>query len=117
VNQLVATGVLENLGYEVEVAGDGLAALETLEASRFDAVLMDCQMPVMDGFEATRALRAREGAGARTPVIAMTAGAFRDDRERCLQAGMDDHVAKPVTPSALSVVLRRWVAAPALDRG
>ena len=121
VNQLVARGVLENLGYAVEVVANGRQALEALHTTSFDAVLMDCHMPELDGFEATRELRAREGGGRRTPVIAMTAGVLDSDRERCLESGMDDFVAKPVDVGLLSATLDRWVAPapapepPALD--
>ena len=109
VNQLVARGVLENLGYAVEVVDNGREALEALQASIFDVVLMDCHMPDLDGFEATRALRTREGDGRRTPVIAMTAGVLDSDRERCLAAGMDDFIAKPVDVGVLSATLDRWM--------
>ncbi|MFC6285220.1 response regulator [Nocardioides sp. GCM10027113] len=111
VNQMVALGFLQELGYAAEVASDGQVALERLEASSYDAVLMDCHMPGTDGFQATRELRKREGDGHRTPVIAMTAGVLDEDRERCLDAGMDDFVAKPVSLEALRATLDRWVAA------
>ena len=107
-NQLVAVGILEHLGYSSEVAADGSEALASLERGGFDAVLMDCQMPGMDGYEATRRLRATEQ-GPRLPVIAMTAGAVAGDRERALAAGMDDYVAKPVVPDDLLAALRRWI--------
>ncbi|MCD4527465.1 ATP-binding protein [Nocardioides sp. cx-173] len=110
VNQMVAAGLLEALGYAVEVAGDGVAALEVLADQDFDAVLMDVQMPKLDGYAATRALRAREGER-RTPVIAMTAAAIDGERERCLEAGMDDFLTKPVDPAALGRTLTRWTGA------
>jgi len=109
VNQLVASAVLRNLGYDVDIAADGRLGLEALSASRYAAVLMDCHMPEMDGFAATTELRRREGTGRRTPVIAMTAGVLADDRERCTAAGMDDFVAKPVDVALLSQALTRWV--------
>ncbi|MFC7494339.1 MULTISPECIES: hybrid sensor histidine kinase/response regulator [unclassified Nocardioides] len=109
INQIVAEGVLTRLGFEVDLADDGLAGLEALERTTYDAVLMDVQMPVMDGYEATRELRKREGALRHTPVIAMTAGALPGDRERSLDAGMDDYVTKPISPSGLADTLDRWL--------
>ncbi len=114
-NQLVATKILEKLGYSVVVAENGREALEAIaehasEGAAFDAVLMDCQMPEMDGYEATRQLRRLEGdEGRRLPVIAMTAAAMEGDRERCLAAGMDDYVTKPVRGAAVDAVLVRWI--------
>jgi CheY-like chemotaxis protein/HPt (histidine-containing phosphotransfer) domain-containing protein len=93
----------------VRLAGDGLQALEILAAESFDAVLMDCHMPAMDGFEATAELRRLEGEGPRLPVIAMTAGVLAEDRARCVEAGMDDFVPKPVDLDVLREVLERWV--------
>ncbi|MFC4785472.1 response regulator [Nocardioides sp. MAHUQ-72] len=112
-NQLVAVGMLEHLGFSTEVAGNGLEALAAMQRTRFAAVLMDCQMPEMDGYEATRELRRREDPGTHTPVIAMTAGVVQGDRERCLEAGMDDYVSKPVHPTELEAALQRWVPASA----
>ena len=103
--------ILERLGYRVDVADDGNEALEACERTRYDVVLMDVQMPGLDGFEVTRRIRAREEGGRRTPIVAMTASAMKGDRERCLEGGMDDYVAKPVTPEALDAALRRWVSA------
>jgi CheY-like chemotaxis protein len=94
------------------VVNDGREALQALSSQRYDAVLMDCQMPDIDGYEATRELRRRENGGRHTPVIAMTAHAMTGDRERCLEAGMDDYVAKPVRAQTLNDVLRRWIDAP-----
>jgi len=115
VNQKVAARILEKLGYQAEVAENGKEALEACARTRYDAVLMDGQMPGMDGFEATRRIREREreAGGPRLPIVAMTASAMKGDREKCLEAGMDDYVSKPVTPEALEAVLRRWVGAPA----
>jgi CheY-like chemotaxis protein len=113
VNQKVAVRILERLGYTVEVAEDGREALEACARTRYDAVLMDGQMPGMDGYEVTRRIREREKDGERLPIIAMTASAMKGDRERCLEAGMDDYVTKPVTPETLEAALRRWVGAPA----
>ncbi len=119
VNQLVATGLLESLGLHVDVADDGLAAVEALRGEHgYALVLMDCRMPTMDGFEATEVIRAREPDGQRVPIIAMTASALEGERERCLESGMDDFLTKPVDPSALEDVVRRWtndpVSAPAV---
>ncbi len=108
-NQAVAVRWLERLGFRAEVADDGEAALEALAGMRFAAVLMDCQMPRVDGYEATRELRRREGVERHTPVIAMTAHAMKGDRERCLEAGMDDYLAKPLRPETLRVTLDRWI--------
>jgi PAS domain S-box-containing protein len=113
VNQKVAVRILEKLGYAVEVADDGTQALAACERTRYDAVLMDVQMPGMDGYEATRRIRAREEGAPRTPIVAMTANAMKGDREKCLEAGMDDYVSKPVTPDELGAVLARWVRSPA----
>ena len=110
VNQMVAEGVLRSLGYDVDIAGNGLRALEALGARDYAAVLMDCHMPEMDGFEATAELRRREGEARHTPVIAMTAGVLAEDRQRCAQAGMDDFVAKPIDVQRLSHALTRWIA-------
>jgi CheY-like chemotaxis protein len=105
--------MLSHLGLEVTLAEHGQQALDLLAAGSFDAVFMDCQMPVMDGYEATAALRAREvrDGRPRLPVIAMTANATAGDRERCLASGMDDHVAKPVQERQLADALRRWLPA------
>ena len=108
VNQLVAVGLLEALGYVTETADDGEAALEVLATGDFDLVLMDVQMPRMDGYAATRAIREVEPAGEHIPVVAMTAAAVEGERDRCLAAGMDDFLTKPVDPSALTAVLDLW---------
>ncbi|HJV71652.1 response regulator [Ideonella sp.] len=107
-NQEVAVALLEREGIVVSVAGDGRQALDALERESFDAVLMDCQMPVMDGYAATRALRQRPALGS-LPVIAMTANAMVGDREAALAAGMNDHVAKPFKMDDLVATLERWV--------
>jgi len=109
-NQLVATKIVEKLGYTVDVAENGIEALAAIAAGSYAAVLMDCQMPEMDGYEATRQLRLleREG-GSRLAVIAMTAAAMDGDRERCLAAGMDDYVTKPVRSAAVDAVLTKWI--------
>jgi PAS domain S-box-containing protein len=107
-NQLVAEGLVMALGFEVTIVPNGVEALEALSAGSYAAVMMDCHMPVMDGFEATRRIREGAASNAHVPVIAMTAGALDEDRERCLAAGMDDYVSKPVTIEALDAVLSRW---------
>jgi len=101
VNQKVAVRMLQLAGHTSEVAANGLDALEALEKCSFDLILMDCQMPLMDGFEATRRIREREDGGRRLPILAMTANAMSGDRERCLAAGMDAYLTKPVTKEAL----------------
>jgi CheY-like chemotaxis protein len=110
-NREVAEGMLTALGLRVETAADGRQALEMLAKERFDLVLMDCQMPVMDGFSATAELRRREAAGPRVPIVALTADATSDGREKCLAAGMDDHLAKPFTRAALHGALSKWLSA------
>jgi CheY-like chemotaxis protein/HPt (histidine-containing phosphotransfer) domain-containing protein len=110
VNQQVARGWLRKLGYRADVAANGFEALEALSRIPYAAVLMDCQMPEMDGYQATAELRRREGQR-HTPVIAMTANVMRGDRERCLEAGMDDYVPKPVRLEDLDAALRRWLPA------
>jgi signal transduction histidine kinase/CheY-like chemotaxis protein len=109
VNQQVALRLLELRGCQVDLVANGQEAVAALERMGYDVVLMDCQMPVMDGFEATRAIRVREGAARRTPIIAMTAGAMAGDRQRCLDAGMDDYITKPVTGAALDRGLAPWL--------
>ncbi|QIG42960.1 response regulator [Nocardioides anomalus] len=112
VNQMVATGLLGALGYTTETADDGLAAIEATQARDFDLILMDVQMPRMDGYTATRHIREAED-GARRPIIAMTAAAVEGERERCLEAGMDDFLTKPVDPKRLAETLERWLSRPA----
>ncbi|MBF0126397.1 MAG: response regulator [Magnetococcales bacterium] len=108
VNQQVAKELLEAMGMRVSIAVNGREALSWLERESCDAVLMDMQMPVMDGVDATRIIRARPELGA-LPIIAMTANAMQRDRELCLQAGMNDHLAKPFDPESLRAVLARWM--------
>ncbi|GID94169.1 hypothetical protein Adi01nite_35810 [Amorphoplanes digitatis] len=115
-NQIVAAGVLAHLGFEVDIAADGVQALDRGADRTYLAVLMDCQMPRMDGYEATRRWREREEQAAapgeppaRTPIIAMTAAALKEDRERCLAAGMDDYLSKPFEPDDLADALGRWL--------
>ena len=109
VNQKVACKMLEKLGYRVDVAGNGQEAVAAHERSPYPLIFMDCQMPEMDGFEATALIRKMEGQSAHTPIVAMTANAMQGDRERCLAAGMDDYVAKPIRPKDLQTVLDTWL--------
>ncbi|MEA2625186.1 MAG: two-component system, sensor histidine kinase and response regulator, partial [Candidatus Binatota bacterium] len=112
VNQKVATLMLQQAGCHVDVAANGREAVEMVGHLPFDVILMDVQMPEMNGLEATAAIRQAEGEGRRTPVIALTANALEEDRERCLAAGMDDYIAKPVRKENLLRTLRRWSPKP-----
>lgn len=116
INQEVSSELLADIGFKVEVAGDGAEALAKVKASTYDLILMDMQMPVMNGVEATRAIRALPRGGA-IPIIAMTANAFAEDRQVCLEAGMNDHLGKPVVPSRLYETLLHWLEAGPFDRG
>ena len=118
VNQEVGKAMLRKLGCQVDVAEDGRAGLDAAFTKHYDIVMMDCQMPNMDGFEATAAIRSREAqlevaggpsAARRVPIIALTANAMKGDRERCLEAGMDDYLAKPFSKEQLETVLNRWL--------
>ncbi len=121
VSQMLVARQLERLGHEVVITGSGEEAVEVFGALRPAAVLMDWQLPGFDGLEATRRIRALEAAGERVPVIAMTASALSGDRERCLEAGMDDVLTKPVSMATLGATLQQWLAAsdpaPAADDG
>jgi signal transduction histidine kinase/CheY-like chemotaxis protein/HPt (histidine-containing phosphotransfer) domain-containing protein len=110
-NQQVALSILEKLGFRADAVADGRKAVQALEAGSYDIVLMDVQMPVMDGFEATRAIRSGETKvpNPRIPIIAMTAHAMKGDRERCLESGMDDYISKPISPQALAEALEKWL--------
>ncbi|MEF7614997.1 response regulator [Aquincola sp. MAHUQ-54] len=112
INQVVARSFLEHLGFEVDVAADAPGALGALDARDYAALVMDCQMPGMDGYELTQRIRAGEAGlrAQRTPIIALTAHATPADRERCLQAGMNDYLAKPVNAQLLGSTLERWLA-------
>jgi len=111
VNQKVMVGFLRKLGYRADVANDGLEALHALQRTSYRVVLMDSQMPQMDGFATTAEIRRRERDARRTIVVAVTAHAMKGERERCLAAGMDDYISKPVSLDRLSAVLERWLPA------
>jgi PAS domain S-box-containing protein len=116
-NQKVAQAMLEKFGYRADVAANGVEAIEALSRIPYDLVLMDCQMPEMDGLEATRRIRdsASGALNSRVPIIAMTASAMQGDRERCIDAGMDDYLSKPVQQPDLAEVLYRWISSPRAD--
>ena len=116
VNQKVAVMMLAKLGVRADVAGHGREAVELTRTIPYDLVLMDCQMPEMNGYEATAEIRRREGSGSRLPIVALTADVIDGCRERCTAAGMDDFVAKPVQIDALARALRLWLARPTLIR-
>ena len=114
-NQEVAVAMLKKLGYRADLVGNGVEALQALREADYDVVLMDCEMPEMDGYEATRRIRERR-TGTRNPhipIIALTADAMSGDRDKCLQAGMSDYLAKPVEPRQLADVLEKWLIPPA----
>jgi two-component system sensor histidine kinase/response regulator len=113
INQEVAALMLDHLGYETQVANNGVEALTALDKGAFDLVLMDCQMPEMDGFTAAAAIRARSDRHASIPIIAMTANAMKGDREKCLDAGMNDYIAKPIDPKELAATVAKWRLVPA----
>ncbi|HYH10677.1 MAG TPA: response regulator [Thermoanaerobaculia bacterium] len=110
VNQLVALGQLQRLGHEAIVAASGHEAIEVIREQTFDLVLMDCQMPDIDGYEATRRIRQLDTPAAKTPIIAITAHALAGEREKCLAAGMNDYLAKPVSLEQLGAVIRLWAS-------
>jgi PAS domain S-box-containing protein len=112
VNQKVACRMIEKLGYRVDVASDGEAAVTAWESGRYDLIFMDCQMPVLDGYEATKKIRAAESQAAntkRTPIVALTAHAMKGADERCIAAGMDDYLSKPIEKALLITCLQRWL--------
>ncbi len=112
INQLVALGQLEVLGYQADAAGNGHEVLQSLEKSHYDLILMDCQMPELDGYETSRRIREFESLAGRSPVpiVAVTAHAMKGDREKCLAAGMNDYLSKPFRQDDLAAILSRWLA-------
>jgi len=119
--QDIVTKQLAKLGCRSRSVGDAEAGLEALSRELYDLVLLDCELPVMDGYTMARELRRREGESHHTPIIAFTANALSGDREKCIQAGMDDYLSKPLKLQALADTIRRWTSAkartPAMDRG
>jgi CheY-like chemotaxis protein len=112
VNQKIAVRMLEKIGCRVDVAANGAEALKKAAQSPYDLIFMDCQMPEMDGYEATAEIRRCEGQSKHTPIIAMTAHTMQGDREKCLQTGMDDFLPKPVKKETLSEILQKWTIRP-----
>ena len=110
-NRTVVVRLLEKLGCTVDSAADGREALAAVTKHDYDLVLMDCQMPVMDGFEATAQIRGLDGAAQRVPIVALTANALAGDRQRCLAAGMDDYLTKPIRRAQLEALVRRILGA------
>jgi len=108
VNQTVIEAMLRSLGYRVTLVGDGAQAVRTAERNEFDAILMDCRLPLLNGYEATRQIRALPGRQ-QVPIIALTANALQGDRELCLESGMDDYLAKPFKRADLQKILQRWL--------
>jgi CheY-like chemotaxis protein/HPt (histidine-containing phosphotransfer) domain-containing protein len=111
VNQKLAVAVLEKFGFRVEVVADGREAVRAVAGGGYDLILMDCQMPELDGYAAATEIRRRQNGGARIPIVAMTASVMQGERERCLAAGMDDYVTKPIDRRRLQEVLERWLGA------
>jgi two-component system sensor histidine kinase/response regulator len=111
INQVVAVAILTKAGYQVETVRNGAQAVLAAAGQHYDAILMDCQMPQMNGYQATAAIRLQEGVGRRTPIIALTAGARGEDRDHCLEVGMDDYLAKPLHKEPLLMMLRDWIDA------
>ena len=109
INQRITLRLLQKLGYAADAVVNGKDAVDALEKRNYDLVLMDGQMPSMDGFEATAIVRSREGKSRHTPICALTANAMEGDRERCLAAGMDDYISKPVALDKLQRAVNRWI--------
>jgi len=108
VNQKVALALLQKAGHSVDIANNGKEAIEMLQKKKYGLMLMDIQMPIMGGFEATRQIRVSEAGESHIPIIAMTAHAMKGDRERCIEAGMDDYISKPVDKRSLFTAVNRW---------
>ena len=111
VNRKLAVLILEKVGCQVDIAVNGQEGVEKFKAGNYLAIFMDCQMPVMDGYDATRAIREHEAPGSRIPIIAVTANAMKGDREKCLECGMDDYISKPIMPTDLHEAVSRWCKA------
>ncbi|PLA74801.1 hypothetical protein CYQ88_04215 [Hydrogenovibrio sp. SC-1] len=109
VNQVVATKILEKLGYQVDIAQNGQEGVDVFETGHYDLVLMDCQMPIMDGYIATHQIREGGDKGQKVPIIGLTANAMEGDREKCIQAGMNDYLTKPINLSKLTAALEHWI--------
>jgi PAS domain S-box-containing protein len=116
INRKVAVALLTNAGYVVDAVHDGLEAVDAFDGEEYAAILMDCQMPEMNGYEATAAIRVREGTGRHTPIIALTAGARSEDRDRCLREGMDGYLSKPINRETLLSVVSSFIARTPADR-
>ncbi len=115
INQMVAVAILTKAGYDVDTVRNGAQAVRAAAEQTYDAILMDCQMPQMNGYQATAAIRLQEGVGRHTPIIALTAGARGEDRAHCLEVGMDEYLSKPLHKDPLLAMVREWVAPPAGD--
>jgi CheY-like chemotaxis protein len=110
VNQMVAKAMLEKMGYSVLTVANGQEALQQLELADYDLILMDCQMPVMDGFETTKAIRRLKASSKRgTPIVALTANAMKSDQDKCIRAGMNDYLAKPIRKETLEKKIQQWI--------
>jgi CheY-like chemotaxis protein len=109
VNQKIIERQLARLGYRADLVANGREVLDALRSRSYDLVLMDCQMPELDGYQAAAAIRRLSGPAARTPIIALTASALESDRDRCIRAGMDDFVSKPTDPRRLATVIEAWI--------
>jgi PAS domain S-box-containing protein len=118
-NQEVALAILKKLGYQADAVGNGAAALAAIEKATYDLILMDCAMPEMDGYEATRRIRQQEAADgkSRIPILALTAHAISGDREKCMESGMDDYMCKPIEPWRLAEAVAKWLPTPQPARG
>lgn len=114
INQRVAVILANKLGFVADVAGDGSEALSMVRDQDYNLILMDCQMPVMDGFEATKAIRALEAPVSQVPIIAVTANVMEGQRDKCLAAGMNDYLPKPINKDVLGKAVDRWI--PPVDR-
>lgn len=117
INQLVVTGMLDNLGCTYDIANDGSTALDLASSGTYSIILMDCHMPVMDGFEVTRRIRDQEQKQQcpRHPIIAITAGNLEDEKQNCMDAGMDDYLGKPLTQDTLNDMLTKWLSSASPD--